>query len=124
MKTIATILLAAAAILFGPAATCRAADEAASVVTIKSWKGDQVDLHEAPRGPVVERRAAADLPTGQAEKAGLGWLKVNVGGKDYFVAASQARTDLRLSGRPKCDRLKSATGFAAARGYGEEGCEP
>jgi hypothetical protein len=55
---------------------------------------------------------------------GQGWLKVNVGGKDYYVDASQARTDLKLSGKPKCENLGGATGHAASRGLGEEACEP
>jgi len=34
------------------------------------------------------------------------------------------RTDLKLSGKPKCENLGGATGHAASRGLGEEACEP
>jgi hypothetical protein len=98
------------------------ADEAA-IVKIKTWKADPVELLDAPDGKVVATKPAADLPL-QAERMGQGWLKVSVGGKDYYVDASQARTDLKLSGKPKCENLNGATGHAASRGLGEEGCEP
>ena len=60
----------------------------------------------------------------EAERTGAGWLKVSVGGKAYYVESSQARTDLKLSGKPKCEKLDGATGHAASRGLGEQACEP
>ena len=97
--------------------------EEAATVKIKAWKADPVELLDGPDGKVVASKPAADLPL-QAERMGQGWLKVNVGGKDYYVESSQARTDLKLSGKPKCENLEGATGHAASRGLGEEGCEP
>ena len=92
-------------------------------VKIKKWKADQVELLDKPDGKVVATKPAAELPL-EATRTGNGWLKVAVGGKDYYVEASQARTDLKLSGKPKCDSLGGATGHAASRGLGDEGCEP
>jgi hypothetical protein len=118
MKTIvatATILLLLAAAAGG--------DEAMTVVKIKKWKVDPVELLDAPDGKVVATRPAAELPS-EALRTGQGWLKLAVGGTDYYVEASQARTDLKLSGKPKCENLGGATGHAASRGLGEEGCEP
>jgi hypothetical protein len=101
------------------------ADDGAKRITIKKWKADPVDLYDRPNGRVVERRAAAKMAATAAETGGeLGWLKVHEGGKDYYVEASQVRTDLKLSGPRKCDKLGSATGVAASRGYGEEDCIP
>jgi hypothetical protein len=99
------------------------ADDAPSTVKIKKWKADPVELLDRPDGKVVATKPAAELPT-DAVRVGQGWLKVSVGGQDYFVESSQARTDLKLSGKPKCDSLGGATGHAASRGLGEEGCEP
>jgi len=99
------------------------ADDAAGPVQIKKWKADPVELLDKPDGKVVTTKPAADMPV-TALRTGEGWLKVSVGGKDYYVDASQARTDLKLSGKPKCDTLNGATGNAASRGLGEEGCEP
>ena len=100
-----------------------AADEAPTAVKIKKWKADPVELLDRPDGKVVATKAAAELPT-DAMRVGNGWLKVNVGGQDYYVESSQVRTDLKLSGKPKCEKLDGATGHAASRGLGEEGCEP
>ena len=100
-----------------------AAAEDATTVKIKKWKADPVELLDKPDGTVVTSKPAAELPM-EAVRSGQGWLKVSVGGKDYFVDASQARTDLKLTGKPKCDNLAGATGHAASRGLGEEGCEP
>jgi hypothetical protein len=97
------------------------ADDA--VVQIKKWKVDPVELLDRPDGAVVATKPAAALPM-QAERTGQGWLKVRVGGKDYYVEASQARTDLKLSGKPKCENLGGTAGSAASRGLGEPGCEP
>ena len=97
--------------------------EDAATVKIKKWKADPVELLDKPDGTVVTSKPAAELPM-EAVRSGQGWLKVSVGGKDYFVDASQARTDLKLTGKPKCDNLAGATGHAASRGLGEEGCEP
>lgn len=99
------------------------ADDAAATVKIRKWKVDTVELLDKPDGQVVASRPAADLPL-EAVRTGQGWLKVRVGDKDYYVEASQARTDLKLSGKPKCEQLTGATGHAASRGIGEEGCEP
>lgn len=99
------------------------ADDASATVKIKKWKADPVELMDAPDGKVVASKPAADLPS-EATRMGQGWLKVNVGGTDYYVEASQARTDLKLSGKPKCENLAGATGHAASRGLGEEACEP
>ena len=99
-----------------------AADDAATV-KIKKWKTDPVELLDRPDGTVVTSKPAAELPL-EAVRSGQGWLKVAVGGKDYYVEASQARTDLKLSGKPKCDELAGATGHAASRGLGDQGCEP
>ena len=74
-------------------------------------------------GRVAVRRDQQQL-VAAAQRVGQGWLKINVGGTDYYVESSQARTDLKLSGKPKCDNLGGATGHAASRGLGEEGCEP
>jgi len=98
------------------------ADDAPTPVKIKKWKVDPVELLDAPDGRVVATKPAADLPT-DAVRMGQGWLKVTVGGHDYYVEASQARTDLKLTGKPKCENLAGATGHAASRGLGE-GCEP
>ncbi len=97
-----------------------AADE---TVKVKKWKLDPVELLDKPDGTVVASKPAAEMPS-EAVRSGQGWLKVAVGGKDYYVEASQARTDLKLSGKPKCENLNGATGHAASRGMGEEGCEP
>jgi hypothetical protein len=99
------------------------ADDAASAVKIKKWKADPVELHDAPDGTVVATKPAAELPS-EATRMGQGWLKVTVAGQAYYVEASQARTDLKLSGKPKCENLGGATGHAASRGLGDEGCEP
>jgi len=117
-KILGTVITAL--ILFGGSA---AADEAPSQVKIKKWKADPVELLDRPDGKVVATKPAAELP-GEAERTGQGWLKVKVGGQDYYVDASQARTDLKLTGKPKCENLGGATGSAASRGLGEEGCEP
>jgi len=117
MKTLAaltlTVLLAGAA---------HAAD-APEPVKIKKWKVDPVELLDRPDGKVVASKPAAELPA-EALRLGQGWLEVSVGGQKYYVDASQARTDLKLSGKPKCDTLTGATGHAASRGLGEEACEP
>lgn len=97
-----------------------AADE---TIKIKKWKADPVELMDKPDGTVVATKPAADLPS-EAVRSGQGWLKVTVGGKEYYVDASQARTDLKLTGKPKCESLGGTTGHAASRGLGEEGCEP
>lgn len=114
-----TILIALLALVV---ATVAGADDA-STVKIKKWKADPVELLDAPDGKVVATKPAAELP-GEAVRSGSGWLKVSVGGQDYYVDASQARTDLKLTGKPKCENLGGATGHAASRGLGEEGCEP
>jgi hypothetical protein len=113
-------MLAAAAALW-LASGVAGADGAA--VKIKKWKADPVELLDVPDGKVVATKPAADLPT-DAVRMGQGWLKVEVGGRDYYVEASQVRTDLKLTGKPKCEKLAGATGHAASRGFGEEGCEP
>lgn len=120
MKTNLSLASAAALLL---CASLALADEAPAMVKIKKWKADPVELMERPGGAVVETRPAADLP-GEAERTGQGFLKVKVGDKEYYVDASQARTDLKLSGKPKCDNIGGANGYAASRGLGEEGCEP
>lgn len=107
------------ALLHGAAA----AEEAPAKVKIKAWKADPVDLYDGPDGKVVSSKGAAALPM-EAERVGGGWLKVSVGGKSYYVESSQARTDLKLSGKPKCETLNGATGHAASRGLGEQACEP
>ena len=112
--------LAAAAVVLLSHGTGRADD---AVVQIKKWKVDPVELLDRPDGAVVATKPAAALPM-QAERTGQGWLKVRVGGKDYYVEASQARTDLKLSGKPKCENLGGTAGSAASRGLGEPGCEP
>ena len=119
--TIKALLLAVAAVvaLHGAAA----ADDAPAKVKIKAWKADPVELHDGPDGKVVGSKPAAAMPM-EAERTGGGWLKVSVGGKAYFVESSQARTDLKLSGKPKCEQLDGATGHAASRGLGEQACEP
>jgi hypothetical protein len=103
-------------------AAISAADDAAPV-KIKKWKADPVELYDGPDGKVAATKPAAELPS-EAQRVGQGWLKINVGGTDYYVESSQARTDLKLSGKPKCDNLGGATGHAASRGLGDEGCEP
>ena len=118
--TSTTKLLVATALLFNCAL---AGAEEPATTKIKKWKTDPVELLDRPDGKVVATKPAADLPT-EAERTGQGWLKLRVGGQDYYVDASQARTDLKLSGKPKCDKLGDANGFAASRGLGEEGCEP
>lgn len=97
------------------------ADDAPATVQVKKWKVDPVELLDQPEGKVVASKPAADMPL-QAVRAGQGWLKVTLDGKDYFVEASQARTDLKLADKPKCEQLAGATGHAASRGIGEEGC--
>ena len=82
-----------------------------------------VELLDRPDGAVVTTKPAAALPM-QGERMGQGWLKVRVDGQDYYVEASQARTDLKLSGKPKCENLGGTAGSAASRGLGEPGCEP
>lgn len=122
MKSMAKLMLVTAAALCLLTAVA-GADDASGAVKIKKWKADPVELLDQPDGKVVATKPAADLPT-DAVRAGQGWLKVSVGGKDYYVEASQARTDLKLSGKPKCENLGGATGHAASRGLGDEGCEP
>lgn len=113
--------LAAVAVIVGFLTVAVAED--AATVTIKKWKVDPVELLDKPDGTVVTSKPAGELPL-QAVRSGQGWLKVSVGGRAYYVEASQARTDLKLSGKPKCDTLAGATGHAASRGLGDEGCEP
>lgn len=100
-----------------------AAADDGGTVKVKKWKADPVELYDRPDGAVAGSRPAAEMP-GEAVRMGGGWLKVAVGGKEYYVESSQARTDLKLSGKPKCENLAGATGHAASRGLGEEGCEP
>ncbi|MEO8604457.1 MAG: hypothetical protein ABI629_17935 [bacterium] len=121
MKSIRQVVVVAAVLLACGAAA--AADDTAATVKIKKWKADPVELLDKPDGQVVASKPAAQLPA-EAVRAGAGWLKVSLDGKDYYVEASQARTDLKLSGKPKCDNLNGATNHAASRGLGEEGCEP
>jgi hypothetical protein len=97
------------------------ADDAPATVQVKKWKVDPVELLDQPDGKVVASKPASGMPM-QAVRAGQGWLKVTLDGKDYFVEASQARTDLKLADKPKCEQLEGATGHAASRGIGEEGC--
>lgn len=97
------------------------AEDTADTVRIKKWKVDPVELLDQPDGKIVASKPAAELPT-EATRTGQGWLKVTIDGKDYFVEASQARTDLKLTGKPKCEQLDGATGYAASRGVGEDGC--
>lgn len=104
-----------------PVARAWAEDTPPSTVKIKKWKVDPVELLDQPDGKVVASKPAAELPL-EAVRTGQGWLKVTVGGQDYFVEASQARTDLKLSGKPKCEQLEGVTGHAASRGIGEDGC--
>ena len=122
MRSMMRMMVAMATALCFSTALARA-DEAQSAVKIKKWKADPVELLDRPDGKVVATKAAAELPT-DAVRVGQGWLKVTVGGQDYYVESSQARTDLKLSGKPKCENLGGATGHAASRGLGEEGCEP
>ena len=122
MKSVTTFLLATAAAIVVLTGTVRA-DDAGAKVKIKTWKADPVELLDGPDGKVVASKPASELPL-EAERMAQGWLKERVGRKDYYVDASQARTDLKLSGKPKCENLKGATGYAASRGLGEEGCEP
>lgn len=122
MKSTTKMILAAVAATFLLQSAARA-DDAGGTVNIKKWKTDPVELMDKPDGKVVATKAAADLPL-QAERTGQGWLKVRVAGKDYYVESSQARTDLKLEGKPKCENLGNATGAAASRGLGEQGCEP
>ncbi|MGH7789308.1 MAG: hypothetical protein ACRERC_20730 [Candidatus Binatia bacterium] len=122
MTSMTKMMLAMVAALFVLVGVA-AGEDAAPVVKIKKWKVDPVELLDKPDGKVVATKPAADLPA-EATRMGQGWLKVSVGGQDYFVEASQARTDLKLTGKPKCENLGGATGHAASRGLGEEGCEP
>lgn len=122
MRSMTKLMLVAAAavwLLTGVAG----ADDAPTTVKIKKWKADPVELLDAPDGKVVATKPAADLPA-EAVRTGQGWLKVTVGGQDYYVESSQARTDLKLTGKPTCDNLAGATGHAASRGLGDEACEP
>ncbi len=113
------LLVPVLALIFAGAAR---AEDAPPTVKIKKWKADPVELLDKPDGKVVASKPAADLPS-EAVRTGQGWLKVTIGGQDYFVEASQARTDLKLSGAPKCEQLEGATGHAASRGMGEDGCQ-
>ena len=122
MRSMTSLILATAVALWLVTGAA-GADDATSTVKIKTWKADPVDLLDQPDGSVVATKPAAELPT-EAVRTGKGWLKVTVGGKDYYVEASQARTDLKLSGKPKCDTLAGATAHAASRGLGDKGCEP
>jgi len=121
MRSTTRTLLVAACAIFLVHGIANAEDSAK--VQIKKWKADPVELLDKPDGKVVATKPAAALPA-VAERVGQGWLKVRVGGQDYYVEASQARTDLKLSGKPKCENLGGATGAAASRGLGEQGCEP
>jgi hypothetical protein len=103
-------------------AVATGAEDAPATVKIKKWKMDPVELLDKPDGKVVASKPAAELPA-EAIRTGQGWLKVTVGDQDYYVEASQARTDLKLSGKPKCEQLEGTTSHAASRGLGEEGCE-
>lgn len=122
MRIIISALAAASACALLACAVA-SADDAPATVTIKKWKTDPVELTDKPDGKVVASKPAAELPL-QAERTGQGWLKVRVGGKDYYVESSQARTDLKLEGKPKCENLDNAAGSAASRGLGDQGCEP
>jgi hypothetical protein len=121
VSTTKTLLVTAVAVLLlhGVAG----AEDAPTKVKIKAWKADPVELYDGPDGKVVSSKGAAAMPM-EAERVGGGWLKVSVGGKSYYVESSQARTDLKLSGKPKCETLDGATGHAASRGLGEQACEP
>ena len=114
-------LVTAAAVLMLYGAT--GAEDPPAKVKIKAWKADPVELYDAADGKVVASKAASAMPM-EAERLGGGWLKVSVGGKSYFVESSQARTDLKLTTKPKCENLGGATGHAASRGLGDEACEP
>lgn len=122
MTSMTRIVLATGAALYLLSAVA-GADDAPTAVKIKKWKADPVELLDGPDGKVVATKPAAELPT-DAVRMGQGWLKVTVDGQDYYVDSSQARTDLKLTGKPKCENLAGATGYAASRGLGEEGCEP
>lgn len=122
MRSTTKMMLAAATAVWLLGAVA-GADDAAGTVKIKKWKADPVELLDAPDGKVVATKPAADLPT-EAVRTGQGWLKLAVGGQTYYVESSQARTDLKLTGKPKCEKLAGATGHAASRGLGDEGCEP
>jgi len=115
-----TLLIVAAAL--GLSSALAVAGDAPETVKIKKWKVDPVELYDRPDGTVAATKPAAELP-GEAVRVGQGWLEVSVGGQDYYVDASQARTDLKLTGKPKCDTLAGATGHAASRGLGQD-CEP
>jgi hypothetical protein len=119
--TIRTLLVAAVTlfVLRGGAI----AEDAPPKVKIKSWKADPVDLYDGADGKVVGSKPASVMPM-EAERMGGGWLRVSVEGKSYYVESSQARTDLKLTTKPKCETLDGATGHAASRGLGEEACEP
>ena len=120
-STIKTVFVAVVAIFALHAVAF--AEDAPAKVKIKAWKADPVELYDGPDGKVVSSKGASAMPM-EAERVGGGWLKVSVGGKSYFVESSQARTDLKLSGKPKCETLDGATGHAASRGLGEQACEP
>jgi len=120
-STIKTVFVAVVAIFALHAVAF--AEDAPAKVKIKAWKADPVELYDGPDGKVVASKPASAMPM-EAERMGAGWLKVSVGGKGYFVESSQARTDLKLTGKPKCESLDGATGHAASRGLGEQACEP
>lgn len=122
MRAMTKMMLATATALWLMSGGAGAADEP-TAVKIKKWKADPVELYDRPDGKVVATKPAAELPS-EALRMGQGWLKVTVAGQAYYVESSQARTDLKLSGKPKCENLGGATGHAASRGLGEEGCEP
>ena len=122
MKSMRRIALIGATVVMLTAAVGGAPGQPAKV-KIKKWKADPVELLDKPEGKVVATKAAAELPA-EAVRTGQGWLEVSVDGQKYYVEASQARTDLKLSGKPKCDNIGGANGYAASRGLGEEGCEP
>jgi hypothetical protein len=120
-STIKALLVAAAtAIALHGAAD---AEDAPVTVKIKTWKVDPVELYDGADGKVVASKPASAMPM-EAERMGSGWLKVSVDGKSYYVESSQARTDLKLTTKPKCENLDGATGHAASRGLGEQACEP
>jgi hypothetical protein len=114
------LLTVAAALVLS--STLALAEEVGQTVQVKKWKVDPVELYDKPDGAVAATKPASELP-GEAVRAGNGWLEVSVGGQQYYVDASQARTDLKLTGKPKCDTLAGATGYAASRGLAQD-CEP
>ena len=118
MRIKRSAFLVLTAVLVSAAAMTQARAEE---ISITSWRADDIDLYDGPNGAVVKTRPASTLATPMhvLDRASNGQLHIRVDGVEYYVDASQARTNRKLEVSTRCDELNTGTGHAAIRGYGE-----